>query len=102
MDIELEGILWRIMNIYVPNNPKGIIKFWEECEEKLVGKCGVLVGNFNMVLNVEDSIPNKLPKLSLEGKLDWDGLVMANELRDMGKSFPQLTWSNKQKGEDAI
>lgn len=33
------------------------------------------MGNFNMVLNAQDRIPNKHLKMSLEEKSAWDRLV---------------------------
>ena len=48
-DIEDGKEVWRVVNVYAPNEPAGRVRMWEEIRGVLEGRLGLLGGDFNMV-----------------------------------------------------
>ena len=101
-DLEVGLEVWRIVNVYAPNEPSGRVRMWEEIRWVLEGKLGLLGGDFNMVTREEDRVPRRRCKLGGEERGKWDCLMASGSFKDLGEDGRDITWSNRQEGERAI
>jgi len=101
-DVDIDREVWIIVNVYGPNDPRSRVKVWRELGFFLEDHRGVLAGDFNMVLGVDDRVPNKLSRLGGEEKGYWDNLLALANFIDLGLEDSTPTWSNRQSGPSLI
>lgn len=101
-DIEDGKDVWRIVNVYAPNEPRGRVRMWEEVRGVVEGRLGMMGGDFNMITRDEDRVPRKRCKMGGEEKGQWDLLMASGEFRDLGEELSEVTWTNKQVGDRAV
>ena len=101
-DVEVGREVWRVVNVYAPNEPSGRVRIWEEIRVVMEGRLGLLGGDFNMVTREEDRVPRRRCKLGGEERVVWDCLMASGDFKDLGEEGRVITWSNRQEGERAI
>ena len=101
-DLEDGKDVWRVINVYAPNDPGGRVRMWEEVRGVLEGRLGMMGGDFNMVTRDEDRVPRKRCKLGGEERGKWDLLMASGDFRDLGEEKREITWTNKQEGDRAV